>query len=78
MPNNRRISAEYAECLPNHFRSYAEKNKGKGKNALPLTCGLAQAGQCLARKFVQILKFCARPSGSVSPACAKPLGRGVT
>jgi len=36
---------------------------------------LAQAGQWLARKFVGIWKFCARPSGSVSPACAKPLGR---
>jgi len=24
---------------------------------------------------VQIWKFCARPNGSVSPACPKPLGR---
>jgi hypothetical protein len=38
---------------------------------------LAQAGQWLARKFVQIFKFCARPNGSESPACAKPLGRYV-
>jgi len=43
--------------------------------ALPLTGGLAQAGQWLARKFVQICKSCARPNGSGSPACAKPLGR---
>jgi len=35
--------------------------------------GLAQAGQWLARKFVQIWKFIARPNGSGSPACAKPL-----
>jgi hypothetical protein len=28
------------------------------------TGGLAQAGQCLARKFVQIWKFCARPNVS--------------
>ena len=40
-----------------------------------LTGGLAQAGQWLARKFVRIWKFIARPSGSGSPACAKPLGR---
>jgi len=39
------------------------------------TGGLAQAGQWLARKFVRIWKFYARPSGSGSPACAKPLGR---
>ena len=39
------------------------------------TGGLAQAGQWLARKFVQIWKFCARPNGSESPAFAKPLGR---
>jgi hypothetical protein len=39
------------------------------------TGGLAQAGQWLARKFVRIWKFCARPNDSVSPACAKPLGR---
>jgi hypothetical protein len=45
------------------------------ENALPLTGGLAQAGQWLARKFVRIWKFIARPSGSGSPACAKPLGR---
>ena len=45
------------------------------KNALPLTGGLAQAGQWLARKLVQIFKFCARPSGRGSHACAKPLGR---
>ena len=37
--------------------------------------GLAQAGQWLARKFVQIWKFIARPNGSGSPARAKPLGR---
>ena len=43
------------------------------ENAQPITGGLAQAGQWLARKFVQIWKFCARPNGSVSPACAKPL-----
>ena len=42
---------------------------------LPTTGGLAQAGQWLARKFVRIWKFCARPNGSESPACAKPLGR---
>jgi len=40
-----------------------------------ITGGLAQAGQWLARKFVQIWKFCTRPNGSESPACAKPLGR---
>ena len=28
-----------------------------------------------ADNFVQICKFCARPSGSGSPACPKPLGR---
>jgi len=28
---------------------------------------LAQAGQWLARKFVLIWKFCARPSGSEAP-----------
>jgi len=44
-------------------------------NKLHLTGGLAQAGQWLARKYVQIWKFCARPNGSESPACAKPLGR---
>jgi len=38
-----------------------------------ITGGLAQAGQWLARKFVRIWKFIARPSGSESPACAKPL-----
>ena len=32
-----------------------------------LTCGLAQAGQWLARKFVRIWKFCARPNGSEAP-----------
>jgi len=47
-------------------------------NALPLTGGLAQAGQWLARKFVRIWKFIARPNGSESPACAKPLGRYAT
>jgi len=47
----------------------------KDKRTLPTTGGLAQAGQWLARKFVQIWKFCARPNGSGSPACAKPLGR---
>jgi len=50
------------------------KRKGN-ENGLLLTGGLAQAGQYLARKFVLILKFCARANGSVSPACAKPLGR---
>jgi hypothetical protein len=40
-----------------------------------LTSSLAQAGQWLARKFVRIWKFCARPNGSGSPACAKPLER---
>jgi len=40
-----------------------------------VTGGLAQAGQWLARKFVRIWKFIARPSVSESPACAKPLGR---
>jgi hypothetical protein len=44
-------------------------------NALPITSGLAQAGAWLARKFVRICKFFARPSGSESPACAKPPGR---
>jgi len=39
---------------------------------------LAQAGQWLARKFVRIWKFIARPNGSESPACAKPLGRYAT
>jgi hypothetical protein len=39
------------------------------------TGGLAQAGQWLARKFVQICKFIACPSVSGSPAYAKPLGR---
>jgi len=42
---------------------------------LLLTGGLAQAGQWIARKFVRIWKFCARPNGSESPACAKPQGR---
>jgi len=42
---------------------------------LPVTGGLAQSGQWLARKFVQIWKFCARPNGSGSPVCAKPLER---
>ena len=46
-------------------------------NTLHITGGLAQAGHYLARKFVQIWKFIARPSGSGSPACAKPLGRCV-
>ena len=45
------------------------------KKYLHLTGGLAQAGQWLARKFVRIWKFIARPSVSESPACAKPLGR---
>jgi hypothetical protein len=45
------------------------------KKCQHLTGGFAQAGQCLAGKFVQILTFCARPSDSESPACAKPLGR---
>jgi len=45
------------------------------KRALPTTGGLAQAGQWLARKFVPIWKFCARPNCSESPACAKPLER---
>ena len=40
-----------------------------------VTGGLAQAGQWLARKFVRICKFIARPNGSGSPAFAKPLGR---
>ena len=47
----------------------------KGRSAWDATAynlGLAQAGQWLARKFVQIWKFCARPSGSGSSACAKP------
>jgi len=42
------------------------------KKAQQATGGLAQAGQWLARKFVQIWKFCARPNGSESPACVKP------
>jgi len=46
-----------------------------GRQPHRITGGLAQAGQWLARKFVQIWKSCARPNGSVSPACAKPLGR---
>ena len=49
----------------------------KTQNAERLTGGLAQAGQYLARKFVRIWKFIARPNGSGSPACAKPLGRYV-
>jgi len=40
-----------------------------------LTGGLAQAGRWLARKFVRVWKFIARPNGRGSPACAKPLGR---
>jgi len=47
-------------------------------NIRHITGGLAQAGQWLARKFVQIWKFIARPNGSESPACAKPLGRYAT
>jgi hypothetical protein len=38
---------------------------------------LAQAGQWLARKFVVIWKFVARPNGSGSPAFAKPPLRWV-
>ena len=50
------------------------KKKDK-KNKQPITGGLAQAGRWLARKFVVIWKFIARPSVSGSPACPKPLGR---
>jgi hypothetical protein len=48
------------------------ENKGNRKQCeikhRQITCSLAQAGQWLARKFVQIWKFRARPNGSVSPA----------
>ena len=40
-----------------------------------VTGGLAQAGQWLARKFVQIRKFIARPSVSESSACRQAAGR---
>jgi len=49
----------------------------KQEDGRRLTGGLAQAGQWLARKFVRIWKFIARPSVSGSPAFAKPLGRYV-
>jgi len=51
------------------FKKYRNE---KNKKDLPVTGGLVQAGVWLARKLVRICKFCARPSGGVTPACAKP------
>jgi len=56
-------------------KAYSNKKKNVNGMLQHTTGGLAQAGQWLARKFVQIWKFFARPNVSGSPACAKPLGR---
>ena len=42
-------------------------SKDNVENAERTTGGLAQAGQWLARKFLQIWKYCARPNGSEAP-----------
>jgi len=45
----------------------AKWQTNRRQKRLHTTGGLAQSGQWLARKFVQIWKFCARPNGSESP-----------
>jgi len=55
------------------LKELRQYNEGKKVKSAAYNLGLAQAGQWLARELVQICKFCARPSGSESPACAKPL-----